>query len=449
MKEIPCPSYEEIKKLKKYRAFPDSEEQVTISVSLKTITPILGGGTQNRKLDEVDIIRVPTIRGHLRFWWRALHGKNYPSLQELKQAEHGIWGGMGVRRQDEPQRSKVEVRVENITNYKENSEDISLSDKEGYVLWPARAEKNKDKTIKIPAAHPYKPDLQFTLHVTCPKSLKPQIENTIKAWILFGGYGSRTRRGVGSLTVTGAPEEIQKWLPRECSRKEFERLLGVDVFAVQSDIPSRQFPVLQGARIWAGTAQNNSHDAWCTAISWLQDFRQKPGPNPSTAQPSPYARNQGSTGKPGRSNWPEPDKVRHIRDCKSGHSPRYNSTPAFPRAGFGLPIVCSAPNARAEFGGNFEIVWYDRQNNLHERLASPLIIKALPLANGKFVPFAIWLNRKYPDGQVGLKDKPQKLAPFDRLIAPNDEIKYKYLRQNSLQDAFAEWLSDHQIMEVK
>jgi hypothetical protein len=46
-----------------------------ISLRVEIVTPILGGATHARAVDEVDIIRAATVRGHLRFWWRALTRK--------------------------------------------------------------------------------------------------------------------------------------------------------------------------------------------------------------------------------------------------------------------------------------------------------------------------------------------------------------------------------------
>jgi hypothetical protein len=59
------------------RRFLGGNETTTIVVQLKTVTPILGGGYRTRKLDDMDVIRVPTIRGHLRFWWRALYAQGF------------------------------------------------------------------------------------------------------------------------------------------------------------------------------------------------------------------------------------------------------------------------------------------------------------------------------------------------------------------------------------
>jgi|GEM_PF-3130673 len=47
-------------------------ETCSFSVTIEVVTPILGGASRTREVDDVDIIRPATVRGHLRFWWRAL-----------------------------------------------------------------------------------------------------------------------------------------------------------------------------------------------------------------------------------------------------------------------------------------------------------------------------------------------------------------------------------------
>jgi CRISPR-associated protein Cmr1 len=55
---------------------------------------MLGGGPQARRLDEVDGIRVPGIRGQLRFWWRALFAGAASSIADLFTRESALWGGI-------------------------------------------------------------------------------------------------------------------------------------------------------------------------------------------------------------------------------------------------------------------------------------------------------------------------------------------------------------------
>lgn len=76
-------------KMRTTRGGPEVRE---ISVRLKVVTPILGGSTEPRAVDEVDIVRAATVRGHLRFWWRALYASQRPSATDLYERESEIWG---------------------------------------------------------------------------------------------------------------------------------------------------------------------------------------------------------------------------------------------------------------------------------------------------------------------------------------------------------------------
>ncbi|MBK8175237.1 MAG: hypothetical protein IPK66_08245 [Rhodospirillales bacterium] len=84
---------------------------------------------------------------------------------------------------------------------------------------------------------------------------------------------------------------------------------------------------------------------------------------------------------------------------------------------------------------------------LHDRLASPLIVKALPLPDGLFLPCALWLNRASPTcGEVVLvRDNrvvANSAAPFDQLVAPGDDAHFEPLSgKASLRDAFLDWLT--------
>jgi CRISPR-associated protein Cmr1 len=117
-------------------------------------------------------------------------------------------------------------------------------------------------------------------------------------------------------------------------------------------------------------------DAWKQVIGCLQKFRQG----------EEVGRNRGSGNRPGRSRWPEPETIRRVTERRSPRHARLAHIPndAFPRAEFGLPIVF-------HFQGEGEppdTVLYPLGA---ERMASPLILKPLALANGKAVPLILQL----------------------------------------------------------
>ncbi|MCL6607017.1 MAG: type III-B CRISPR module RAMP protein Cmr1 [Geminicoccaceae bacterium] len=424
----------------------------TVRLDLELVTPVLGGAAVPRTIDAVDIVRVPSIRGQLRFWWRALNVQRYVSAKKLYEAESALFG----RAADEGGgRSPVELRVVSVAPGQKDESEVRLtSGKRGpatpgaYALFPARAEAGG-----TPTAPRRKPGTGFTLELRAPKERLEELRHVLRAWILFGGYGSRTRRGLGGLALV---RDRELWLPREASLAEFGRLFGRDVFAPQA-VPAElaQTPRLAGASLLVGKAlspadldfkdrvMTEAERAWLTALHWLRDFRQETDTG---------AREPGAGNRPSISNWPEADKIRHLTGKTRSHEPRYGPDPAWPRAAFGLPIVGQFQK-KARDGGTydepdpFELTWKDREG-LHNRLASPLIVKAMPLADGQFVPIALWLARDWPPhGRVVLRknkteDVPKSAAPFDKLLSEKDPVLFPPLRgKTSLRAAFLDWLA--------
>src|SRR5690606_23507376 len=81
----------------------------TVSVHIESITPIYGGGAVARKVDGATPIRVPGIRGQLRFFWRALFAPG--ERERLAKRERELFGGVFG---DEVMRSSVEVWVTEV-----------------------------------------------------------------------------------------------------------------------------------------------------------------------------------------------------------------------------------------------------------------------------------------------------------------------------------------------
>ena len=65
------------------RRLPATGARSDFAMSLGIVTPILGGGYRTRAQDDVDLIRVPTVRGHLRFWWRSLFAGRFERSASL------------------------------------------------------------------------------------------------------------------------------------------------------------------------------------------------------------------------------------------------------------------------------------------------------------------------------------------------------------------------------
>lgn len=440
------PDQATLARLKQPRRFRGTVEE-TITLRLRTTTPVFGGGVEAGHIDRRRPIRVPTIRGHLRFWWRALRPAN-ESPEAMRTAESRLFGGVNdAAHGGQPQASPVSIAVADITQLTDDHIDesaVKLASTEFYVLWPTRIQGNKDKGLPR-----LKPGFEFTLVINLPVAHREELVDALRAWILFGGYGSRTRRGLGSLTVCDA-EQQQHWLPEEPSAAALNKLFNRDIFATGA-ATADETPRLAGSLVAVTESPSpNARGQWANAIELLKNFRQQVG----------VAREAGADpSRPGRSRWPEADKIRQLVDRATAHEPRHNKTPAWPRAGFGLPIVGQFQRKRRDGGfyepsepEGFTMLWRSAEGEVMDRLASPLILKPLPLQHGKFAALAVWLNRAEPRGEIvaEFKDRHTRLspqqqhdrsaAPFGRLVAAGDDCLVEPLQgQSSLQEAFFSW----------
>lgn len=297
---------------------PKQPEIVTKEYTIKIVTPMFGGGVKAGKNDPSMLIRPTSIRGHLRFWWRAMHGANH-SVAEMRKAENAIWGSteipssVGVRILSQPKYSDQ-------TSKREPNNDFGFQrfGVEAYALFPAKSNGNSL----------FKEGGEFTIQFSYPKestekTFTQEVESAIWAWVNFGGIGARTRRGCGALF---------------CNTET--------VF----EIPQKLHAVFLGSQ------QNSAMLAWQKSVEVYKDFRQVEFRGPK------HKKRIGNKEVmvPGRNKWPEPDSIRRLTGCSlkpqqgqhvepvddpavntHDHSTPLVSAelmPCFPRAVLGMPI---------------------------------------------------------------------------------------------------------------
>lgn len=186
-----------------------------ITFTCETITPMFLAGADGSTPE----LRAPSIKGALRFWWRALNGhlveKEDEGIQNLLREDERLFGGISDNTTQK--KSSVLVRAKPIkefsingfglqtyTGYKKNGKKV-MYDKEGlaylfYVLLNQRIE-----------------DLEgFDIGTVFELSISSKSENDLlKActsfWLFtnLGGIGSRARRGAGSIYIKSISGDIR------------------------------------------------------------------------------------------------------------------------------------------------------------------------------------------------------------------------------------------------
>ena len=329
------------------------------------ITPLWGGGVEANVNDPVTLIRGSSIRGHLRFWWRALRGNcNGSTITAMREKENSIWGSTKV-----PSQVKITVNVTKkgtkfqATNF--HGEQIAnvgaMNSRDAYVTFPLRLTRAS-----------LTENIQFSVVLEYPDSVKDEVEAALWAWQTFGGIGARTRRGMGAIEciqVDGNSQTRQ-------SAESFQRSINENLnkWIKDDDFPAGVPHMSHGLNYKLTSRQNDKTtgiEALRNIIDQYKRFRQS---------------------RPGRerSHWPEPDL---IRACFPGetfrHEIEHQVHGKAPRAVFGLPII---------------IHFKDYPNGLQDpdettiqgvdgidRLASPLIIRPIHLSSG-FAGMAVLLE---------------------------------------------------------
>ena len=373
---------------------PITATETLHTYDIEVITPLFGGGVEAGVNDPIALIRPSSIRGHLRFWWRATRGATFSSAAKMRQREAEIWGST-----EEP--SKVVVRVTfdpNDHSCSNSSEPVSTTLSKGQSLpigWFDRKEKFNqhtgkneikhkfyfDNDIAEYAAFPCRPidhnelltnitkGIVFRLCLEYPDSLRSDIEAALTAWVNFGGIGARTRRGFGALYC----EKLAK------VDKESFSLLNK-----KSSSPS-DWPILFHDCYLTASKRQLATISWKSGILQFQQFRQ-----------CPVGRREGN----GRSNWPEAEAIRNLvyeqwsltNPPQNWHrlDPIFNIPPStleqypvyFPRAEFGLPIIFEIRGETIPDGSGKNIKPTLQFSEKHDRLASPLMIRPIKFKDG-------------------------------------------------------------------
>ncbi len=161
----------------------------TSTIHFHLITPCFSSGANQEKAE----IRGPSIRGQLRWWFRALGG--------TAEEEQSIFGTIhGGRDGKEPRSSSVRVRVSHVQGPRKDNQNlddmgIKLREFQGYFLWPLR--KNR-RGRYYPRGKTF-PSFTLNLNHRPLVGGKELPRQTLLAFALLGTLGSRSRRGYGSL----------------------------------------------------------------------------------------------------------------------------------------------------------------------------------------------------------------------------------------------------------
>ena len=151
-----------------------------ITFECEIITPMFLTGADGRTPE----LRPPSIKGAMRFWWRAMNGRL--SLEDLKKQEAEIFGASD----EKIGRSKISIRI--------------LSDS------------LQTSTYKPIPYKPFKsngiiPNHNISIILsTYYNNMIDKYSDILKVSIILGGFGKRARRGFGSVRILNVDSQSYK-----------------------------------------------------------------------------------------------------------------------------------------------------------------------------------------------------------------------------------------------
>ncbi|MBU1433303.1 type III-B CRISPR module RAMP protein Cmr1 [Myxococcota bacterium] len=294
---------------------------VELKRTFEVITPVFGGGSQAGVIDAQNPIRSASIRGQLRFWWRATQAGRFDSIQSMRAEEARLWGAASI-----PGLIAISVEGQRPAVSSVNAAGFQ------YGAFPLLQENPPKPLSRLNG--------EARLKLVGPIEAEKQMDEAMVAWLLFGGLGGRTRRGFGAVSSPDLPrpEVFLHGL-------HGGGLPGVSVIGPRTRMKMR-------------APQATADRALTDGLECLKRFRQGPG----------VGRNPGQHNHPGRSRWPEPDEIRRLTHIHAHQHAPAHPVQKFPRAAFGMPIIFHFVGGGEPFDQSLQPVG-------KERRASPLILR--------------------------------------------------------------------------
>jgi len=174
-------------------------EMIQLDASFRIVTPLFMSGADNKIAE----LRAASIRGVLRFWWRALALGHCNSWKDVRNAEFALFGSSSGGK------SRIHTSLAALQQSKKRHrigdmpKDGSRQNAGPGALYLGYGAISAKPFLDIPL----KFNLRIYLQPPCNKIQEglhneaDLLEGALKAMGLLGGLGSRSRRGLGSITL--------------------------------------------------------------------------------------------------------------------------------------------------------------------------------------------------------------------------------------------------------
>jgi len=224
----------------------------TIEATFRVVTPMFLSGADQDKAE----LRLPSLKGALRFWWRALAwGKHGAKFTDLRTAEAALFGG--VEKGEGKAKILLKLANQEIRTAKQNRWSQNR--------WEAYVGYGLTETTEGTSRDYIEPGSSFTLYIISRKQLsadqQQDLRRTIVAFGLLGGLGGRSRNGWGSLNLTKIRTDYDQlaWEPPQ-QINDLKRQVQSLFTTEDEDLPVYTALSSQ-AKVEFGPLQRNAADA--------------------------------------------------------------------------------------------------------------------------------------------------------------------------------------------
>lgn len=149
--------------------------------TVEVVTPMFLGGADKNSAE----LRGASIKGAIRFWWRAVYGGTFNSINEMYEEESKIFGS--TKNKSTLVMRITQNKLSNPSNEKISNGNFDICE---YLAYGYRNRNDIKGHID---------NGTFKIELSCPKSYWKEVEKSFKCLIIYGGLGSKSRNGYGSL----------------------------------------------------------------------------------------------------------------------------------------------------------------------------------------------------------------------------------------------------------
>ncbi len=312
------------------------------------LTPAIIAGADQQSAE----MRIPSIRGALRWWARLIFGEEY---------ENEIFGFVKGKTCTQ---SKAFFRLLNANQriLKSQNAQSLAKDKYDYFLWPLQQQAKEGLSPNTRGVL----DAGSRFKVSC--KMKPGTEmwaGLIKCFLLFGSLGTRSRRAYGSMWPVSVTFDGKKW---EIPQTVDDLLTEADEFFDNKDISIYRL--------------SSGQKDYRNAIKYCADFLKRI-----------------RCGKDDRG-------YRASQWGKKDHEAGRQKEEQIYRAALGLPLT-------QRYSSDGRVVEYSVER--WDRLASPLHFKVVRLREG-FVPLLLVIPEYAPESGTKIKASVKKGRDFELIL---------------------------------